>query len=202
MLAVVLLVVGVRILVRFARPLRVAAPAGDGTVDSLPVYSSKGVEVAAVAGGVTNGLVGAWGPVVTPFLLHRGLPPRFAVGSVNTAEVAVATVAAGSLINSAGRSGLEIGVVLAMLIGGMLAAPLSAYVVRFVHPRALGLAVAGLLLLTQTRELATFFDAGPGRWIAYVLIPVVVIGIGVRPLPARPAAAPRPAAGDTAEPSA
>ena len=34
-----------------------------------------GVEVAATAGGVTNGLVGAWGPVVTPFLLHRGLRP-------------------------------------------------------------------------------------------------------------------------------
>jgi uncharacterized protein len=196
MLAVVLLVVGVRILVRFARPLRVAAPAADGTVDSLPEYSSKGVEVAAVAGGVTNGLVGAWGPVVTPFLLHRGLPPRFAVGSVNTAEVAVATVAAGSLITSVGRSGLEIGVVLAMLVGGMLAAPLSAYVVRFVHPRALGLAVAGLLLLTQTRELATFFEVGAGRWIAYVLIPLVIIGVGVRPLPTRPEVVATPTLGD------
>ena len=51
--------------------------------------------------------------------------------------------------------------VLAMLAGGMLAAPLAAYVVRFVPARPLGLAVAGLLLLTQTRELATFFDLGP-----------------------------------------
>jgi hypothetical protein len=72
-----------------------------------------------------------------------------------------------------------------MLVGGMLAAPLAAYVVRFVHPRALGLAVAGLLLLTQTRELATFFDIGPARWVAYVLIPVVIVGVGIRPLPAR-----------------
>ena len=64
-------------------------------------------------------------------------------------------VAAGSLITSLGGAGLEAGVVLAMLAGGMLAAPLAAYVVRFVPPRPLGLAVAGLLLLTQTRELAT-----------------------------------------------
>ena len=176
-----------RILVRFARPLPVAVAAAEGREDTMPAYNSKCVEVAAAAGGVTNGLVGAWGPVVTPFLLHRGLSPRFAVGSVNTAEVAVATVAAGSLITSVGRSGLEINTVLAMLIGGMLAAPLAAYTVRFVHPRALGLAVAVLLLLTQTRELATFFEVGTGRWIAYVLIPLVIIWVGVRPLPARPA---------------
>ena len=42
----------------------------------------------AATGGVTNGLVGAWGPVVTPFLLHRGVPPRISIGCVNTAEVA------------------------------------------------------------------------------------------------------------------
>jgi len=198
MLAVVLLVVGVRILVRFARPLPVAAVAADGNEDAMPAYNSKGVEVAAAAGGITNGLVGAWGPVVTPFLLHRGLSPRFAVGSVNTAEVAVAMVAAGSLISSIGRSGLEVGVVLAMLIGGMLAAPLAAYVVRFVHPRALGLAVAGLLLVTQARELATYFDVGAARWIAYVLIPLVIIGVGIRPLPARAGGSPTPALGEAA----
>ena len=63
--------------------------------------------------------------------------------------------------------------VLAMLVGGMLAAPLAAYVVRFVPARPLGLAVAGLLLLTQTRELAdASSSSGRARWIAYGVIAV------------------------------
>ena len=181
-LAVVLLAVGLRILARFSRALPKAPTAEVGDEQArLPAYGERGVEVVAGAGGITNGLVGAWGPVVTPFLLHRGLPPRFAIGSVNTAEVAVALVAAGSLITSLGGAGLEAAVVLAMLLGGMLAAPLAAYVVRFVPPRLLGLAVAGLLLVTQTRELATYFDIGAARWIAYALIPVAILWAALRP---------------------
>ncbi len=182
-LAVLLLAVGIRILFRFSRPLP-TAPDVEGVdvdPDALPPYNERGVEVVATAGGVTNGLVGAWGPVVTPFLLHRGLRPRFAIGSVNTAEVAVAVVAAGSLITSLGGAGLEAGVVLAMLAGGMLAAPLAAYVVRFVPPRPLGLAVAGLLLLTQTRELATAADLGPSRWIAYGVVGLLIVAAALRP---------------------
>jgi uncharacterized membrane protein YfcA len=182
-LAALLLAVGIRILFRFSRPLPTAPDVEgvDVNPDAVPPYNERGVEVAATAGGVTNGLVGAWGPVVTPFLLHRGLAPRFAIGSVNTAEVAVALVAAGSLITSLGGAGLEAGVVLAMLAGGMLAAPLAAYVVRFVPPRPLGLAVAGLLLLTQTRELATAADLGPSRWIAYGVVGLLIVAAALRP---------------------
>jgi uncharacterized membrane protein YfcA len=182
-LAILLMLVGLRILVRFSRAL----PANrdlrtDAERESrAPEFNERGVEVAATAGGVTNGLVGAWGPVVTPFLLHRGLPPRFAIGSVNTAEVAVAFVSAASLLTSIGGEGLELGVLLAMLAGGVLAAPLAAYVVRFIPPRILGLAVAGLLLLTQSRELATWLDLGAGRWIAYAIIPCVVVLAAYRP---------------------
>ena len=192
-LAALLLAVGLRILFRFSRPLP-TAPDVEGVdldPDALPPYNAGGVEVVATAGGVTNGLVGAWGPVVTPFLLHRGLAPRFAIGSVNTAEVAVAVVAAGSLITSLGGAGLEAGVVLAMLAGGMLAAPLAAYVVRFVPPRPLGLAVAGLLLLTQTRELATAADLGPSRWIAYGAVALLIVAAALRPRFSRALAARR-----------
>lgn len=176
-LAILLMVVGVRILFRFSRLL---PSSRDEAVDDAasarpPVYDTKGVEVAAVAGGVTNGLVGAWGPVVTPFLLQRGLPPRYAIGSVNTAEVAVAIVSAGSLISSLGGEGIELGVVVAMLGGGVAAAPLAAYVVRFLPARLLGLAVAALLLLTQSRELANAYDFPGSRWLAYLSIPVAVV---------------------------
>ena len=108
-LAVLLMAVGFRILVRFSRSLPKAATKDGDTSGS---FKATGVEIAATAGGVTNGLVGAWGPVVTPFLLQRGVPPRYSIGCVNTAEIAVAVVASGTLV---GTEGVEAGVVVAML---------------------------------------------------------------------------------------
>lgn len=186
-LALLLMLVGLRILFRFSRalPKQPDTPADADVLSATPEFHVRGVEVAAAAGGVTNGLVGAWGPVVTPFLLHRGLPPRYAIGSVNTAEVAVAVVSAGSLLTSLGGEGIELGVVLAMLGGGVVAAPLAAYVVRFFPPRLLGLAVAGLLLLSQSRELANSEDLPVSRWVAYVGIPIAVVIAAFRPRFAR-----------------
>lgn len=182
-LAVLLLLVGIRILVRFSRPLPLAPDVVDTRTrdDAPPEFDERGVELAAAAGGITNGLVGAWGPVVTPFLLHRGLAPRFAVGSVNTAEVAVATVAAGSLVASVGFDSLQWDVVVAMLAGGVIAAPIAAYFVRYIAPRVLGLAVAALLLITNTQELVGTWDPGEGRWAIYLLIAVLVATAAVGP---------------------
>jgi len=171
MLAALLLVIGVRILIQFwtMRPRQVGE-------DEQPTHV-RGVEVAGTAGGVTNGLIGAWGPVVTPFLLHRRVTPRLVVGSVNTAEVAVAVVAAGALISSA-PTGVDPATVAAMLIGGILAAPVAAWTVRFVPARLLGLLVSGLLLVTNWRELATWMELGASRWIGYIAI-VAAVGTAI-----------------------
>ena len=173
-LAVLLMLVGLRILVRFSSPL----PPKVQEDEQRANLDVKGVEVAATAGGITNGLVGAWGPVVTPYLLHRGVPPRFSIGCVNTAEIAVAIVASGTLI---GTEGIEVGVVLAMLVGGVVASPLAAYVVRFIPARLLGLMVSGLLLLTQSRELANTDKLPFDRWFAYVGAALAVVIAALRP---------------------
>jgi uncharacterized membrane protein YfcA len=189
-LAALLLVIGIRILIRFRRPVE-AQPADDAEND----HRMRGVEVAGAAGGVTNGMIGAWGPVVTPFLLHRGFLPRIVVGSVNTAEVAVALVAAGSLLSSA-QHGLEPATVAAMLIGGILAAPVAAFSVRYVPARLLGVLVAGLLLITNTRELAMWSELGAIRWALYAGIVVAVVAIARPKLPTRrPASELQPTAG-------
>jgi hypothetical protein len=189
-LAALLVVVGLRILWRFRRVVRAPTEGADDFASDpnrMPDFDRRGLTAAATAGGVTNGLVGAWGPVVTPFLLHRGLTPRFAVGSVNTAEVAVATVSAGSLIASLGGGSVDPAVVVAMLAGGVVAAPFAAWFVRHVQARVIGLAVGALLLLTNARELARWADLGAARWIAYALVAgLVAAAVLVRPL--RPAA--------------
>lgn len=151
-LAIMLVVVGLRILVRFSAP--VASAGGDGGMSAGPGAEGGAVLACAGVGGVTNGLVGAWGPVVTPFLMHRRVPPRLAVGSVNTAEVAVAVVSAGSLLAGSQGAGLDAGIVVAMLAGGVIGAPLAARVIRYIPARTLGLACAGLLLVTQVDLLA------------------------------------------------
>src|SRR3712207_7431027 len=57
-----------------------------------------------------------------------------------------------TLFRSLGSEGIDLGVVVAMLFGGVLAAPLAAMFIRRIPARVLGLAVAALLLLTNTRE--------------------------------------------------
>jgi uncharacterized protein len=177
-LALLLLLVGIRILVRFSRPLVQRAP---NESSGPPAFEVHGAAPVAATGGVTNGLVGAWGPVVTPFLLHRGLPPRYAIGSVNTAEVAVAVVAAGSLLASLGGESIDGWTVLAMLLGGVVGSPLAAWLIRYLPARPLGLAVAALLLVTNIRELAGLVDIGAARWVGYALVGVAVALAALRP---------------------
>jgi uncharacterized membrane protein YfcA len=155
-LALLLTLVGVRVLVRFIRP-HVTAQSGEQSADGVGIGTvqpyPRGLAFVALLGGTTNGLIGAWGPVVTPYLLNRAVSPRFAIGSVNTAEVAVASAAAFSLINSRGIAGVDLFVLLSMLAGGVVAAPLAAWAIRFVPVRPMGIAVAVLLLITNARPV-------------------------------------------------
>jgi uncharacterized protein len=179
-LAMLLTVVGLRILGRFARPLPPKPKKTDavdkGSKHALR-YDTRGVKTAAFLGGITNGLIGAWGPVVTPFLLHRSVRPRFAIGSVNTAEVAVASASAFSLIASLGTAGVNVSMLVAMLLGGVIAAPVAAWSIRFVPARPMGIAVAGLLLLTNARDLIAWARLGstPWAWVIYLGIIAMVV---------------------------
>jgi len=183
-LAALLAVIGLRILWRFSTTVAVRAEEFedlDHDPDAMPPFDDRGTEVVAAAGGITNGMIGAWGPVVTPFLMHRQLAPRFAVGSVNTAEVAVAAVSFGSLAAALGKGGLDIGVILAMILGGVIAAPVAAWFIRYVPARPMGVTVAALLLLTNARELAGWAELDTIRWWIYAAVVVLVAAAAVRP---------------------
>lgn len=182
-LAVLLLGVGVRVVATFARPRAATSP---------PPGPSRrwSVEAVGAAGGCTNGLIGAWGPVVTPYLVRRGVPVHVAVGSVNTAEIAVAVVAVGSLV-ATGTGPVDPAATAALLAGGVLAAPVAAWTVRRIPPRAAGLGLGTLLLLTQVRELATAAGAGSLRWVAYAAV-IACVAVIARPRRPRPGPAPAP----------
>jgi uncharacterized membrane protein YfcA len=209
-LAGLLSLIGLRILWRFRRPVATDPEEFEDLEhdpDRMPPFNDRGLKVVAATGGVTNGLIGTWGPIVTPFLMHRSLPPRFAVGSVNTAEVAVAAVSATSLITAMGRGDLNAPVIAVMLAGGVAGAPVAAWLVRRVPARPMGVAVGALLLWTNARELSDWQRLGDERWLAYAAIGVAVALTALRPRlrrrqpvperteapPAPPPARPRPA---------
>jgi uncharacterized protein len=90
---------------------------------------------------------GGWGPIVTSTLVARGNPPRFTVGSVNATEFFV-TFAQSVTFVLALRSGLlpYAKIILGLLIGGALAAPLAAYATKRL-PRRPFMVMVGLLII-------------------------------------------------------
>ncbi|MFJ8104895.1 sulfite exporter TauE/SafE family protein [Streptomyces sp. NPDC096132] len=97
---------------------------------------------------------GGWGPVGTPALLASGrMEPRKVIGSVDTSEFLVALAASLGFLFSLGSQGLKWPWVLAFLLGGMVAAPLAAWLVRLLPPRVLGSAVGGVIVVTNIRTL-------------------------------------------------
>ncbi|MGN9759837.1 sulfite exporter TauE/SafE family protein [Streptomyces sp. SD31] len=97
---------------------------------------------------------GGWGPVGTPALLASGrMEPRKVIGSIDTSEFLVAVAASLGFLLSLGSQGIDFVWVAAFLLGGLVAAPIAAWLVRILPPRVLGSAVGGVILVTNVRTL-------------------------------------------------
>lgn len=97
---------------------------------------------------------GGWGPVGTPALLASGrMEPRKVIGSIDTSEFLVAVAASLGFLLSLGSQGIDFTWVAAFLLGGLVAAPIAAWLVRILPPRVLGSAVGGVILVTNVRTL-------------------------------------------------
>lgn len=122
---------------------------------------------------------GGWGPVGTPALLASGrIEPRKVIGSVDTAEFLVAIAASAGFLIGLGSENINFTWVGVLLLGGLIAAPIAAWLVRHLPPRVLGSAVGGLIVLTNARTLLrSDWIAAPG-WVAvavYITIAVAWI---------------------------
>ena len=164
-MAGVLLALGGWLLVRFSRPLPAARRGG-------PLRRRLLAPLGLTAGFVDATGGGGWGPVATPSLLISGrLAPRAVVGSVDTAEFVVAAAASAGFLLGLRSTGFILPVVAALLIGGLVAAPVAAWLVRRVPAQLLGAAVGGIVLLTNARTLMRGLDVpGDVRAAAYGLI--------------------------------
>ncbi|GAA1841783.1 sulfite exporter TauE/SafE family protein [Microlunatus capsulatus] len=125
---------------------------------------------------------GGWGPVATPALLVDGrMPPRKVIGSIDTSEFAVSAAASLGFLFGLGAAGINWGFALALLVGGLVAAPLAAYLVKVAPAHLLGVAVGGLILLTNSRTLLKTYDVADGtRWVVYgAVLVLTVVGLSV-----------------------
>ena len=121
------------------------------------------VPVGLAAGflGATGG--GGWGLIGTPALLASGrLEPRKVIGSVDASKALVAVAASLGFLFSLGSHGVNWAWVLAFLLGGMVIAPVAAWLARFVAPRILGSTVGGLIVLLNARTLLDASGAASG----------------------------------------
>ena len=105
-----------------------------------------------VAGWLDASGGGGWGPVATSTLLARGGTARTTIGTVNAAEFVVTLAVSLTFLFTLGITHLE--VVGGLLIGGMLAAPLAAILVKRVNERYVLVAVGLLVLAISGVQIA------------------------------------------------
>jgi uncharacterized protein len=167
--AVFLFSLGVYILSRFAFRRR------EQPVDVRPVARGFLGPLGLVAGFLDAAGGGGWGPISTPTLLSsRRMEPRKVVGTVDASEFVVALSASVGFLISLSFAQVPWTVVGALLLGGVVAAPIAAYIVRMLPARILGTAVAGVILITNMKTfLGAVGVSGGLAVIIYVLIVVV-----------------------------
>jgi uncharacterized membrane protein YfcA len=149
--AIFLFLLGAYVLARFAfnRTSNVA--------QNLPIPRAFLSPLGLIAGFLDAVGGGGWGPISTPTLLSSGrMEPRKVVGTVDTSEFIVALAASIGFLISLSFAQVPWGVVAVLLGGGLVAAPVAAWIVRHLNARVLGTAVGGFILLVNAN---TFLEA-------------------------------------------
>jgi len=186
MVSLVLLVLGAAILFRFLHGRRVAAQVVEATT-----LADRGIAAARRPGrrarswmlvplGLVGGFMdasggGGWGPVTTSSMLAASrMRPRTIIGTVSGSEFIVSIAASGGFLVALGAAGIDPAIVAMMLVGGAVAAPLSAYLVSRFDDRSLGTAVGGLIIFLNLDRGAGLLGIDPTTTFGLRL----VLGIG------------------------
>ncbi|MFN7029564.1 MAG: sulfite exporter TauE/SafE family protein, partial [Sphingopyxis sp.] len=113
------------------------------------ISKPKVVAPLAVVGGFLDAAGGGgWGPVVTSNLLVQGGEPRKIVGTVNSVEFFLAVAVSIAFIWNLGFEEI-LGPTLGLIIGGVAAAPLGAYMAKRFSPKVMLVLVGVVLTATS-----------------------------------------------------
>jgi uncharacterized membrane protein YfcA len=118
---------------------------------------TKNISILGVIGGFFDAIGGGgWGPIVTTTLVARGKNPRYAIGSVNFSEFFVTFAESVTFVLTLSFLGYW-QIILGLLLGGVLAAPIAAVVARKLPVRALMVMVAMLIIALSIRAIVMAF---------------------------------------------
>lgn len=138
-----LLIMGTFILYKAFRP---SLHVNDGT------HTAR-VSVLGVIGGFCDAIGGGgWGPVVTTTLVARGKNPRLTIGSVNFSEFFVTFAQSVIFVLTLSFSQYW-QIILGLLIGGAIAAPLAARVTKSLPLKGLMILVGTLIIILSIRTI-------------------------------------------------
>jgi hypothetical protein len=108
-------------------------------------FRKVNTEALAGVGGLLDAMGGGgWGPIVTSTLIANGEDPKKAIGSVDLSEFFVTITQSATFFFLIGVTRPE--AILALIIGGVIAAPLAAYICKKAPTKTL-LIVVGLLII-------------------------------------------------------
>jgi uncharacterized membrane protein YfcA len=170
-----LFLLGIYVLVRFARA---HAPARGAK--KLPWFFLSPLGLFAGFMDAAGG--GGWGPISTPTLMSSSrMEPRKVVGSVDTSEFLVALGASLGFLVGFSFAQVNLAWVGVLLAGGLIAAPMAAWIVKALPARILGTAVGGIILVTNANTLTEEFGLGsPTTELAYGMISIAwIVGIAL-----------------------
>jgi uncharacterized membrane protein YfcA len=106
----------------------------------------------AGAGGFLDSFGGGgWGPIVTSSLIAKGRSPKYTIGSVSLTEFFVTLASAFTFFLTVGVSHWNI--VLGLLIGGGIAAPIAARIAGKLPRKTMMIAVGVMVLIWCVRML-------------------------------------------------
>jgi|ERR1043165_8668291 uncharacterized membrane protein YfcA len=94
---------------------------------------------------------GGWGPIVTSNLIQKGHSPQLAIGTVNTAEFFVTFFSTGVFLFFTPIQYWQ--AILGLIIGGVIAAPLGAFIIKYIPPKTMTIMVGLLVILTSVYNI-------------------------------------------------
>lgn len=119
-----------------------------------PLSMKQSIPLGLFAGFADATGGGGWGPIATPVLLSKkGMTARKVVGTVDTSEFAIAVSATLGFMISLGWDLIHYAWVGALVAGGVIAAPIAAWLVRIVPAQLMGILVGGFIILVNARTI-------------------------------------------------
>lgn len=173
--AIILFALGVYVLIRFAFG-RAKAPVKVG-----PISKKFLTPLGLVAGCIDAMGGGGWGPVGTSSLLASGrMEPRKVIGTIDTSEFIVALSASAGFLLGLSMAEVPWRAVGCLMVGGVIAAPFAAWIVRHLDARILGTAVGGWIILTNAHTFLKAIGVSGdmlGSGAANIIVPVYGMAI-------------------------